>query len=101
MAVLAACERVIRDWPVQARIAFRDAVFRDVTQFVPDEWSIAAAMIRAEIFGERWRRGLPWPPDPAELARPVEVVREIDRVAVAALVRRICALGVELARASR
>jgi hypothetical protein len=101
MAVLAACERMIHDWPVEARIAFRDAVQRDVTQFVADDWNVVSAMVRAEIFLDRWERGLPWPPDPNELLVPPVPRPEIDREAIEALANRIRALGVELARASR
>jgi hypothetical protein len=101
MAVLAACERVIKDWPVAARIAFRHAVLDDVTQFVDEEWDAVTPQIRAEIFFARWERGLPWPPDPAELERPDLEAPTVDLEAVGTLARRICALGVELARASR
>ena len=101
MAVLSVCERVIRRWPVAARIAFRDAVMSDVSQFLPDEWDPVAAMLRAEMFYSRWERGLPWPPDPNALAVSPPPEPVIDRDAIRELARRICALGVELARLSR
>jgi hypothetical protein len=101
IAVLVACERVIRHWPVAARIAFREAVMADVTTFSSGDWDPAAALIAAEIFGDRWRRGLPWPPSPTELAPRPAAPLDFDRDAVAALARRIRALGLPLALASR
>jgi hypothetical protein len=99
IAVLVACERVIRRWPVEARIAFREAVLRDVTTFVPGDWDLGAALVAAEIFGVRWAQGLPWPPDPDELRGEPAV--ELDLAEVHALARRIRAIGIELAIVTR
>ena len=101
MAVLVACERMIRSWPVAARIAFREAVLADVASFSPDEWDPVGVLVTAEIFLERFRRGLPWPPRPGELVPPAPPPITFDREAVAALARRIRALGLPLALASR
>lgn len=101
IAVLVACERVIRTWPVAARIALRQAVLADVASFSPGEWDEPAVWIATEMFGERWRRGLPWPPGPDELVPPPPAPLAIDRAAVAALASRIRALGLPLALASR
>jgi hypothetical protein len=95
IAVLVACERVIRTWPVQARIAFREAVLRDVGAFVPGDWDLGAALVAAEIFGVRWAQGLPWPPAADELRG--EPAIEVDLTAVHELARRIRAIGIELA----
>lgn len=100
-AVLAACERVIRGWPVAARIAFRDAVLADVSAFSPGEWDHVGVQVAAEIFLERWRRGLPWPPSPHELVPSLPERLTFDRQAISALARRIRALGLPLALASR
>jgi hypothetical protein len=94
-AVLVACERVIRTWPVDARIAFREAVLRDVAAFVPGQWDLGTALVAAEIFGARWALGLPWPPTSEELKG--EPVHDVDLAAVALLARRIRAIGIELA----
>jgi hypothetical protein len=58
-------------------------------------------MVAAELFLERWRRGLPWPPDPSELVPRLPPKVAFDRDAVLALARRIRALGLQLALASR
>lgn len=98
--MLVACQRVIRGWPVAARIAFREAVMADVSTFSPGAWDPVRAQIAAEIFIERWRRGLPWPP-PTERPAPLAPPPDLDREAIAMLARRIRALGLPLALASR
>ena len=100
IAVLVACERVIRTWPVAARIAFREAVLRDVRDFVPGDWDLGAALAAAEIFGTRWAAGLPWPPPPDELVAGAAPAPEVHLVAIEALARRIRAIGIELALVS-
>jgi hypothetical protein len=100
IAVLVACERVIRTWPVVARIAFREAVLRDVRDFLPGDWDLGAALAAAEIFGSRWARGLPWPPAPGELEVAAPATPAIDLEAIEALARRIRAIGIELALVS-
>ena len=96
--MLAACERLIRAWPVAARIAFRDAVLADVSTFSAGDWDRAGVQIAAEIFVERWRRGLSWPPSATELVPAPELPAPgIDQAEVIALAGRICALGTELA----
>ena len=60
-----------------------------------------AHQVAAEIFLERWRRGLPWRPSPHELVASVPERLAFDRQAVSALARRIRALGLPLALASR
>lgn len=99
--MLVACQRIIRRWPVAARIAFREAVLADVSTFSPGDWDRAGAQIAAEIFIDRWYRGLPWPPSPTELTPRVPPPPAFDREAVATLARRIRALGLPLALASR
>lgn len=98
---MVACERVLQRWPESARIAFRQAVLADVDSFSSGAWDPVAVRINAEIFIERWHRGLPWPPGPDELVPPRPPQLNYDRAAVAALAARIRALGLPLALASR
>ncbi len=101
IAVLIACDRVLRRWPVHARIAFREAVVANVENFSSGAWDPVEVQIRAEIFFARWQRGLPWPPGPDDLAPAPRAAITYDREAVAALAGRIRALGLPLARTSR
>lgn len=93
-AVLVACEEVIRMWPVEARIAFREAVFDDVSTFVGEPWSDAEVKVAARLFHAYWRRGLPWPPA-WDVAAPAGTTdTDINRIADLA-----SALGLEIASA--
>lgn len=101
IAVIVACERVLQRWPEAARIAFRKAVLADVDSFSSGAWDPTAVRINAEIFIERWQRGLPWPPGPDELVPPPPPRLDYDRAAVVTLAARIRALGLPLALAIR
>jgi hypothetical protein len=101
IAVIVACERVLQSWPESARIAFRQAVLADVDSFSSGVWDPIEVRIKAEIFIERWHRGLPWPPPPDELVPPPPPRLDYDRAAVATLADRIRALGLPLALASQ
>ena len=60
--VLKACEPILRDWPVAARIALRDALLADIARFSGEVWSYGETVIAVLYFKDCWDRGVRWPP---------------------------------------
>lgn len=68
------CEPLVDGWPVDARVAFRRAVFSDISAFAPDSWSDVEVLVAARIFYEYWKLGRSWPP----IAAPAPDLRGAD-----------------------
>jgi hypothetical protein len=66
--VLTFAEPILADWPVAARIAFRDALLADPSRFASEPFDPGETVTAVYFFRDCWDRGVRWPPTLHDIA---------------------------------